>query len=122
MNTTGPANPIASRLGTSCVMAHGVWNDTSSAATRTHAPFSCTEATGKTSVWLFDPATMTVKAQPVQVGGADGNAVVIAAGLQPGQEVVTAGVHVLTPGQKVKRYVPDAVAAAAAPAASAVTR
>lgn len=80
------------------------------------------EAAGKTSVWLFDPATMTVKAQPVQVGGADGNAVVIAAGLQPGQEVVTAGVHVLTPGQKVKRYVPDAVAAAAAPAASAVAR
>ncbi|MBV8502395.1 MAG: efflux RND transporter periplasmic adaptor subunit [Paucibacter sp.] len=59
---------------------------------------------GATSVWVLDPASMTVKPQPVTVGGADGNEVVIAAGLKPGQEVVVAGVHVLTPGQKVKRF------------------
>lgn len=70
---------------------------------------------GQTAVWLLDPKTMTVKAQPVKVGGADGNEVVIAAGLSPGQEVIVAGVHVLTPGQKVKRY---EAASAAAPAAS----
>jgi RND family efflux transporter MFP subunit len=64
-----------------------------------------TEVQGKTSVWLLDPATMTVQPRPVQVAGADGNAVVIAAGLQPGERVVTAGVHVLTPGLKVRPYV-----------------
>jgi len=79
---------------------------------------------GQTSVWVLDPASMTIKPQVVQVGGADGNEVVIAAGLQPGQEVVIAGVHVLTPGQKVKRY-QQVAAAQPAPAqapASAASR
>ncbi|MBA3597943.1 MAG: efflux RND transporter periplasmic adaptor subunit [Methylibium sp.] len=74
------------------------------------------EAEGKTSVWLLDAQTMTVQPQPVQVQSADGNSVVIASGLVPGQEVVTAGVHVLAPGQKVKRF---AGVGAAAPMASA---
>lgn len=78
---------------------------------------------GKTSVWLLEPASMTVKPQPVQVGGADGNEVVVVGGLAPGQEVVVAGVHVLNPGQKVKRYVPPrSTAAPAAPAAPAASR
>lgn len=59
---------------------------------------------GQTAVWLLDPATMTVKVQPVVVAGAEGNEVVVSSGLSPGQLVVTAGVHVLTPGQKVKHY------------------
>jgi multidrug efflux system membrane fusion protein len=37
----------------------------------------------------------------VQVATADGNDAVIASGLQPGMLVVSAGVHVLSPGQKV---------------------
>lgn len=79
---------------------------------------------GKSSVWVLDGASMTVKPVAVQVGGADGNEVVIAGGLSPGQEVVVAGVHVLNPGQKVKRYVPPRTAAAApaSPAASAASR
>lgn len=76
---------------------------------------------GKTSVWVLDGKTMTIKAVPVQVGGAEGNDVVIAGGLTPGQEVIVAGVHVLTSGQKVKRYVPPR-GAAASPAASAASR
>lgn len=63
------------------------------------------EQGGKSVVWLLDPATMTVKPQPVQIAGAEGNRVLVGGGVQPGQEVVTAGVHVLTPGMKVKRYV-----------------
>ena len=59
---------------------------------------------GQTAVWLLDRSTMTVKMQPVVVAGADGNAVVVAEGLSPGQTVVTAGVHTLTAGQKVKLY------------------
>ena len=61
---------------------------------------------------------MTVKSQPVVVAGADANTLVVAAGLSPGQIVVTAGAHVLTPGQKVKFYDAAAAAAATAPAAS----
>lgn len=58
------------------------------------------------AVWVFDPATSTVRSQPVQVATADGNAAVIAAGLTPGQQVVATGVHVLSPGQKVTVYQP----------------
>lgn len=74
-----------------------------------------TQQQGRTAVWVLDKASMTVKVQPITVGGADGNAVVVAAGLNPGQTVVTAGVHVLTPGQKVKLYQPAAAASGAAP-------
>ena len=56
------------------------------------------------AVWLLDPKAMTVQLQPVQIATADGNAVVLSGGLKPGMEVVAAGVHVLTPGQKVTRY------------------
>jgi membrane fusion protein, multidrug efflux system len=73
---------------------------------------------GQSSVWLVDAGTMTVKQQPVQVAGAQGNEVVIAAGLSPGQRVVTAGAHVLTPGQKVKLFDEAAVREAAAPASA----
>lgn len=56
------------------------------------------------AVWVFDAASGTVQSRPVEVAGVDGNDVVIAAGLKPGEEVVTAGVHVLSPGQKVTRF------------------
>lgn len=59
---------------------------------------------GGTAVWVLDASSMTVKLQPIQVATADGNEVVVASGLQPGQQVVTAGVHVLNPGQKVTLY------------------
>jgi RND family efflux transporter MFP subunit len=85
----------------------------------TRLPLSAVaELQGKTVVWLLDKATMTVRPQPVAVAGADGNSVVVAAGLTTGQTVVTAGVHLLTPGQKVKLYVEPA-AVAAAPASGA---
>lgn len=67
-----------------------------------------TESQGKTVAWLLDTATLTVRPQPIQIAGADGNSVVVAAGLNPGQIVVTAGVHTLTAGQKVKLYVDPA--------------
>lgn len=69
------------------------------------------EQQGRSVVWLLDAASMTVHAQPVQIAGADGNQIVIASGLAAGAEVVTAGVHVLSEGQKVTRYVDPAVAA-----------
>jgi len=75
-----------------------------------------------TAVWVLDEAGMTVRSQPVQLGPVDGNQIVIASGLQPGQKVVAAGVHVLTAGQKVTAYVDPAVAAASAPASTATGR
>ena len=62
---------------------------------------------------------MTVRSQPVQVATADGNQAVIASGLKPGELVVVAGVHVLSPGQKVTIYQDRLAAAAAAASAPA---
>jgi membrane fusion protein, multidrug efflux system len=74
---------------------------------------------GQTAVWVLDPARMTVQVQPVGVAGTDGNTVVVASGLRPGQVVVTAGVHALTPGQQVKHYAPPGATAASAASAAA---
>ena len=57
-----------------------------------------------TAVWVYDPASATVRSQTVEIASADGNAAVVAAGLEPGMQVVAAGVHVLSPGQKVTVY------------------
>jgi len=63
---------------------------------------------------VLDKSTMTVRSQPVQVATADGNEAVIASGITPGTMVVAAGVHVLSPGQKVTIYQSKEAAAAAA--------
>lgn len=72
-----------------------------------------------TSVWVLDEASMTVKSTPVRIASVDGNSVVVADGLTVGMQVVTAGVHVLNPGQKVTLY-QAAKSPAAAPAPQAV--
>ena len=68
-------------------------------------PTSAFRQDGQSSaVWVLDTASMTVKLQPVVIATADGNDVVVSSGLQPGMQVVVAGVHVLSPGQKVTIY------------------
>ncbi|HVK32588.1 MAG TPA: efflux RND transporter periplasmic adaptor subunit, partial [Burkholderiaceae bacterium] len=62
------------------------------------------EQQGRSNVWLLDKATMTVRAQPIMVAGAEGNMVLVGGGLAAGQTVVSAGAHTLTPGQKVALY------------------
>jgi len=74
---------------------------------------------GQTSVWVVDRTAMAVQARPIAVGGAEGNLVVVAGGLQPGEAVVTAGVHTLTPGQKVRWYAEPGAAASTTAASSA---
>jgi RND family efflux transporter MFP subunit len=77
---------------------------------------------GQTSVWVVDRQAMTVQPRPIAVAGAEGNLVVVAGGLKPGEAVVTAGVHTLTPGQKVRWYAePGAAPAAAASRGSAAS-
>ena len=78
------------------------------------------EANGSTAVWVLDTTSMTVKSQPVVVATADGNEVVLASGLAPGMQVVTAGVHVLAPGQKVSVYVQKQPTVQIVPAAAAM--
>jgi RND family efflux transporter MFP subunit len=56
-------------------------------------------------VWVLDKSTMTVHQQPVTVLRPEGDNLVLDGGLKPGEVVVTAGAHVLTPGQQVTQYV-----------------
>lgn len=84
---------------------------------------------GATAVWVIENGA--VRMAPVQVGGVAGNDVMLASGVQPGQTIVTAGVNLLKPGQKVKVLSADVARrgdaeadavgnpAAAAPAATA---
>ena len=72
------------------------------------------------SVWVLDSTSMTVNLQPIQVATVDGNDVVIAGGLQPGMRIVSAGVHVLAPGQKVSIYKEKGPLALAEPAQAAM--
>ncbi|KQQ32411.1 RND transporter MFP subunit [Duganella sp. Leaf126] len=52
-----------------------------------------------TAVWVVENGA--VRLVPVTVAGADGNDLVLSGGVKPGQRVVTAGVNLLKPGQKV---------------------
>ena len=56
---------------------------------------------GQSMVWLVDKTSMTVHARPVVIGGLHDNQVQITQGLEPGMQVVVAGVHVLSEGQKI---------------------
>jgi len=52
-----------------------------------------------TSVWVVENGA--VRLVPVTVSGVSGNDLVLGSGVKPGQTVVTAGVNLLKPGQKV---------------------
>jgi len=54
------------------------------------------------AVWVVDTATKTVNLRPIEVARYDASSVIVAQGLEDGDVVVTAGVHALRPGQKVK--------------------
>jgi membrane fusion protein, multidrug efflux system len=68
------------------------------------------------AVWIVENGT--VRLVPVQVTGSSGNDLVVAGGVSPGQTVVTAGVNLLKPGQKVRILGDDAVVKAAATSAN----
>lgn len=67
---------------------------------RVHLPLSAlVQSHGASAVWLVDQGA--VHLAPVTLAGVDGNDVMVAGGVAPGQTVVTAGVHLLKEGQKV---------------------
>ncbi len=95
----GGALPLGATLN---VRAPGL---SSAVASAIKLPTSALRQEGQgTAVWVLDEATMTVNSQAVQLGPVDGNEVVVSSGLKLGQKVVSAGVHVLSPGQKVTVY------------------
>lgn len=63
---------------------------------------SLLEADGKTQVWIVDTASQTVALKAIDVGANDGITFAVKSGLKPGDRVVTAGVHSLKNGQKVR--------------------
>jgi len=61
-----------------------------------------TAAEGKPAVWVFDPKSETVNLRPVTILRYGAGTVIVADGLDDNELVVTAGVHALRPGQKVR--------------------
>jgi RND family efflux transporter MFP subunit len=57
---------------------------------------------GKSAVWIVDPAALTVSMRTIEVQAQDPDNIQVGSGLNPGDVVVTAGVHALRPGQKVR--------------------
>jgi membrane fusion protein, multidrug efflux system len=64
-------------------------------------PSALTETDGRPAVWVVDPQSHTVSLRNVAVAQYDPADVAISQGLKTGEIVVTAGVQVLHPGQKV---------------------
>jgi RND family efflux transporter MFP subunit len=56
----------------------------------------------KPAVWVVDRTTQQVSLRSVQLQRQDSSSIVVTQGLQGGEVVVTAGVHALRPGQKVR--------------------
>jgi len=91
-----PHAPDAMRLG-----ANVVGTVTLSQDSRIKVPGTALfEKDGKPSVWQVKDGTVQLK--PITVDRYEGDSVVIAEGLSQGDVVVTAGVHNLLPGQKVR--------------------
>ena len=65
------------------------------------------DKTGQPLVWLVDPNTSAVSTRPVKLAAAHKNSVLISEGINEGDVIVTAGVHMLHAGQKVKVVSPE---------------
>ncbi|MDA0224847.1 MAG: efflux RND transporter periplasmic adaptor subunit [Proteobacteria bacterium] len=59
-------------------------------------------AEGRPAIWVVDGTPATVRLVPVVTGAAAGNRVAITQGLAAGDRIVTAGVGLLRPGQRVR--------------------
>ncbi len=62
---------------------------------------------GQSQVWLFDAEQGQVRPQPVRMRSYDAQHVIVEDGLQAGDWVVMAGVHLLLEGQPVRALDPD---------------
>ena len=60
------------------------------------------EKDGADKVWIVDPGTSSVSARDIKIASKNTATFTVAEGLEAGMRVVTAGVHSLSEGQKVK--------------------
>ncbi|MFY9655787.1 MAG: efflux RND transporter periplasmic adaptor subunit [Methylocystis sp.] len=90
--------PSAMRLGDTLIGR--IHLDASAGITIPAAALS--ETDGRPSVWIVDPATLTVSLRNIKVARFSSEAVVVTEGLRPEDMIVTAGVQALHPGQKVR--------------------
>ncbi|AZO20128.1 efflux RND transporter periplasmic adaptor subunit [Mesorhizobium sp. M1E.F.Ca.ET.045.02.1.1] len=60
------------------------------------------EKDGAEKVWIVDPQTSSVSAREIKIASKSSGTFTVASGLEAGMRVVTAGVHSLAEGQKVK--------------------
>lgn len=108
-------------LGATVTVVVGATQATSQPASAVRLPTAALIRKGQeTAVWVLDPSSMTVKAQSVEVERVDDNSVLLKQGLQSGQWVVAAGVHVLSEGQKVALFKEKSALPLAGTASSAI--
>jgi RND family efflux transporter MFP subunit len=101
-----PNAPEDVRLGMS---AYVTFNEPNARATM-RVPLTALVKDGQgTGVWVVENGK--VRLAPVQLAAPSGNDMLIADGIAPGQTIVTAGVHLLKPGQKVSVLGSEPVAA-----------
>jgi RND family efflux transporter MFP subunit len=66
-------------------------------------PATSLTTTGKEpALWVVDPKSMEVSLHPVELLRQGSSSIVVSRGLEGGELIVTAGVHALRPGQKVR--------------------
>jgi multidrug efflux pump subunit AcrA (membrane-fusion protein) len=60
------------------------------------------EIDGRPAVWVIDPRTNVVSLKPITIDRYTKDHIAVSSGLQSGEVVVSAGVQMLRPGQKVE--------------------
>lgn len=91
-----PENVKDVRLGMTAMVSFGMKNPQAMIRLPMTALF---QEKNVSSVWVVESGA--VKLVPVQIGSSSGEDILVAAGIQPGQTIVTAGVNLLKSGQKV---------------------
>ena len=54
------------------------------------------------AVWVVDPKSLQVSSRTVELQRHASSSIIVSKGVEPGELVVSAGVHALRPGQKVR--------------------
>lgn len=89
--------PEAMRLGSTVVGRM----ETASAAMIAVPASALTQSGAAPAVWIVDPASSTVSLRKVDILRFDPGSVILSQGLEPGEIVVSGGIQVLHPGQRV---------------------
>lgn len=100
-----PDAPVDVRLGMTATVAFAARSPSAMLKVPLTAIFQQKDTT---AVWVVEHGA--VRMAPVRLAAAAGNDILLAGGVTPGQTVVTAGVHSLKPGQKVKILGDDPIA------------